>query len=323
MKPLPFSLPALLRPQLSAEGEGEDLPWPLQRPDRLLFSLPEQEEEGTQQWVEQFKAIIGDAQGFVMADCGMPVPQQRAALLACQESPGKPAFVACLTLDEESHTPDGWDGDASLVLLQSMGCAAVLFTAGDKEVMEELPRLFSTLWEDARIPVGVILPKESDQQLVAAFPRSCLMMGPDESACIHLGELGEKTGFWKRELVIAAPPEEDWFIAVSNGRDHLLDPAFDIDGELECQGDFTQQLLDLESDGCTALRLLLPDEDAVDLFAAEQYMVKMPISLCAQDPVLLERALRAFWGRAVYDGTWPLEEEDLWPLVKKYGLILL
>ena len=52
-------------------------------------------------------------------------------------------------------------------------------------------------------------------------------------------------------------------------------------------------------------------------------MVKMPISLCAQDPVLLERALRAFWGRAVYDGTWPLEEEDLWPLVKKYGLILL
>ena len=39
--------------------------------------------------------------------------------------------------------------------------------------------------------------------------------------------------------------------------------------------------------------------------------------------VLLERALRAFWGRAVYDGTWPLEEEDLRPLVKKYGLILL
>ena len=81
MKPLPFSLPALLCPQPSAEGEGEDLPWPLQRPDRLLFSLPEQEEKGTQQWVEQFKAIIGDAQGFVMADCGMPVPQQRAALL--------------------------------------------------------------------------------------------------------------------------------------------------------------------------------------------------------------------------------------------------
>ena len=44
MKPLPFSLPALLCPQLSAEGEGEDLPWPLQRPDRLLFSLPEEEE---------------------------------------------------------------------------------------------------------------------------------------------------------------------------------------------------------------------------------------------------------------------------------------
>ena len=61
-------------------------------------------------------------------------------------------------------------------------------------------------------------------------------------------------------------------------------------------GGLHQQLLDLESDGCTALRLLLPDEDAVDLFAAEQYMVKMPISLCAQDPVLLERAAAGLLG---------------------------
>ena len=321
MRSLPFSLPALLCPQ--PEGEDEGLPPLLRRPCRMLFPLPEQEGDGTQQWAEQFKAIIGDAQGFVMADCGMSVPQQRAALLACRESPGQPAFVACLTLDGESHTPDGWDGDASLVLLQSMGCAAVLFTAGDQEALEELPRLFSALWEDARIPVGVILPKESDRQMVAAFPRACLMMGPDEGTCRHLGQLGEQAGFWERELVLADPPEEDWFIAVSNGRDYLLDPAFDIDGELECRGDFTQQLLEIESDGCTALRLLLYDEDAADLFAAEQYMVKMPISLCAQDPVLLERALRAFWGRAVYDGTWPLEEADLRPLVEKYGLILL
>ena len=47
------------------------------------------------------------------------------------------------------------------------------------------------------------------------------------------------------------------------------------------------------------------------------------LAILGQLRVLLERALRAFWGRAVYDGTWPLEEEDLWPLVKKYGLILL
>ena len=38
---------------------------------------------------------------------------------------------------------------------------------------------------------------------------------------------------------------------------------------------------------------------------------------------LLEKALRVYQGRALYDGTCDLEPEDLQPLVEKYGLILL
>ena len=81
--------------------------------------------------------------------------------------------------------------------------------------------------------------------------------------------------------------------------------------------------MELEIDGCDALRLILPDEDALDVFAAEQYMITMPLSLCAPDAALMERALEAFAGRAVYDGSWPLLQEDLDRFVERYGLIVL
>lgn len=49
----------------------------------------------------------------------------------------------------------------------------------------------------------------------------------------------------------------------------------------------------------------------------------MPLSLCAPDAALMERALEAFAGRAVYDGSWPLPQEDLDRFVERYGLIVL
>ena len=45
-----------------------------------------------------------------------------------------------------------------------------------------------------------------------------------------------------------------------------------------------------------------------------------PLCFAAEDPRLLERALRLYQGRALYDG--PLSEAELAPLVRRYGLIV-
>ncbi len=322
MKPLPFPLPAVLCP----DGPGDAAPGPLppiRQPDIVLYPLQDEWEAPAESWIEAFRRQIGASQGPVLADCGMSVGQQRAALLACSESPQCPPFLACLALDDEGMTPDGWEGDAALILLQSMGCAGVLFAPADEEAAAELPRLFSALWEDARIPVGVALPHGAARQQVAAFPRASLLMAPrwEDSETLRAHCLA--TGFYQRPVQIAPPPEDDRFIAVSNGHSFLLETTFDIDGELACTPDFAEEMLERENDGWSALRLLVPDEDALAVFAAEQYMIKMPASIGTDDPVLMERALRAFCGRAMADGTCGLGAEVLRPLVGKYGLIVL
>ncbi len=321
MKPLPFPLPALI---CLEPGPEEPEPPLFRRPRTLLYALPQREDDCVPRWVDEFSAQIRqNGSGLVMADCGMPVPQQRAALLACARSPERPPFASCLALDEEGLTPDGWDGEAALILLQSMGCAAVIFVPADQEALEELPRLFSLLWQDARIPIGAAPSFGDSPQAAASFPRASLLMGADAAACQDLAQRASQAQLWSVPPSIVPPPEDDWFIAVSNGQDYLLDPAFDIDGQLECQPDFIQQLMELEIDGCDALRLTLPDEDALDIFSAEQYMISMPLSLCAANPALMERALEAFAGRAIYDGSWPLPQEDLDRFVEQYGLIVL
>lgn len=319
MKPLPFPLPALI---CLEPGPEDPEPPAFRRPRTLLYALPQREDDSVSRWVAEFSARIAQTQkdgpGLVVADCGMPVPQQRAALLACGSK--QLPFLSCLALDEEGLTLDGWDGEAALALLQSMGCAAVIFVPANEEAAELLPQIFSLHWQDARIPTGVALPRDAGAQLVAAFPRASLLLGSDPDACRLLAR---QAGLWQTPPSVCPPPEDDWFIAVSNGQDLMLDPAFDIDAQLECRPDFIEQLMELEIDGCDALRLMIPDEDALNVFAAEQYMVTMPLCLCAPNPALMERALESFAGRAIYDGSWPLPRQDLDRFVEKYGLIVL
>ena len=49
----------------------------------------------------------------------------------------------------------------------------------------------------------------------------------------------------------------------------------------------------------------------------------MPESIGAPDGELLEKALRCFCGRAMADGTYEIAEQELRPLVERYGLIVL
>jgi len=54
-----------------------------------------------------------------------------------------------------------------------------------------------------------------------------------------------------------------------------------------------------------------------------QYLIRRPLCLCSDDPELFERAVRAFDGRAIYDGTCELTERHVAQMAAAYGLIRL
>ena len=72
-----------------------------------------------------------------------------------------------------------------------------------------------------------------------------------------------------------------------------------------------------------ALKIEVLDTDDLEIFAREQYAVRDALCLWSDVPELLEGALRAYQGRAFYDGTAELEPEFLARMSEKYGLILL
>ena len=57
--------------------------------------------------------------------------------------------------------------------------------------------------------------------------------------------------------------------------------------------------------------------------AAYQYMLTRAVCISAEDPELMETALRVFDGIAIYDGTWEIDPERLAYFRTKYGLIVL
>lgn len=255
--------------------------------DVIFSNIPEDYCDSFEEMIEYCARTLLPQQLLVMADCGMTVRAQRALLLACSRHNSR-AFISCLAVDSDGNTFDGWESAAALVMLQNMGAVAVLLVAQNEETVQEMPTIIANLRQDAKIPIGVI-SNENKWEIASNMPIT----------------------------------ERAEFVAVSNGCTHLLDATFDVDAEICDFADFPEQILELENQGCTALRVDIGDEDELDIFAKEEYMIKTALCISAPNEQLFASAVRAFCGRAMYDGTAQMEPEFLADMTKKYGLIIL
>ena len=89
---------------------------------------------------------------------------------------------------------------------------------------------------------------------------------------------------------------------------------------VDLTGDAEETLTAALDSGETVLALRIASWDDVQALADYQYMLTKPVCFVCDDTQLLEAALRAYQGRALYDGALP--EDTLLPLCAKYGLLL-
>ena len=89
---------------------------------------------------------------------------------------------------------------------------------------------------------------------------------------------------------------------------------------LTADGDLEDKLSDAMDDEWPMVALKLASWADVDALADYQYMIRKPLCLICDDAELLEAGLRAYQGRALYEGN--LTEDALAPLVEKYGLLV-
>ena len=275
---------------------------------------------------------------FVIETC-VSMPEARAAVLAVRSVSDKPVFVT-FTCNEDGRTLSGTDVLAALIVMQGMGVSAFGLNCcdGPQVVLEQLRRLTPY----ARVPLiakpSAGLPQaEEDGPVYSCTPEELASFVPDLAAagarifggCCgagadHIAALKQAVDRVDFSAFPAVEHDPDVIPCASETEARFITPDVDVGEPIECTSDLMEDILEAE-ENCPqgALKIGIWEEDDLLLFAENQYVVKDALCIATDVPELLEGALRAFQGRAFWDGTEELEDDFLPEMRRQYGLILL
>ncbi len=276
----------------------------------------------------QVKALASAGVDLYLIETMVDMSEARAAVLAVRETdPHKPVVVS-FYCDDEGRTLSGVDVLAGLIVMEGMGVAAFGLNCMELDsVLEQLERLAPY----ASIPlVAQPASQETDPERLAAWAAACAARGVRLfGGCCGAGP--ETIAALRKVLdgmdVPAFSPAErdpDVIPCASEREARFITPEVDVSDPVPCTSDLVEDIVEIEEKTPVgAIKIEIMEEDDVYIFAEHQYAVEDALCLWSDVPELLEKALRVYQGRAFWDGTGDIEDEDLEPLVEKYGLIIL
>lgn len=290
-------------------------------------------------YAEQAGACQEAGADLFVIETTMTMPEARAAVLAVRSVSDKPVWVT-FTCDENGRTLSGTDVLAAMIIMQGMGVSAfgLNCSAGPEAMLEQLRRLtpYAAVPLIAKPSAG--LPGTANGETVYRCPPEEFARYAEEMAAAGVRVFGGCCGTGPEHIAALkqaverldftkfTPPERDPDVipCASEREARFITPDVDVGEAIECTPDLMEDILNAEED-CPqgALKIAVLEQDDLDIFAENQYAVKDALCLYSDVPELLEGALRAYQGRAFWDGTVELEPEFLQEMSDKYGLILL
>ncbi|MGN1030350.1 MAG: hypothetical protein ACI4PQ_01980 [Butyricicoccaceae bacterium] len=259
-------------------------------------------------------AVRGDADFIYVRDAGN-FRALRAAVLAITDISDICILTELRVADDEGRMSDNVSVLGALGVLQRIGVAGMLLR-GDNA--GELAETLAEIAPYAHISIGLctnaaeVLEHSEELPNLEFFVTSRLdQLEPLRRAMPRLEEKNE--------------PEEDpdYFLASDGNHVHFIDATIDISDPIDLTEQFGETLLDMEDEYSGAVKLEISSQEDIYFLAAYQYMLTRAVCISAEDPELMETALRVFNGIAIYDGTWEIDPERLAYFRSKYGLIIL
>ena len=99
----------------------------------------------------------------------------------------------------------------------------------------------------------------------------------------------------------------------------ILDKDIILSDTIKCGPDLEDKIKQANRSEAEIIAVEIRSEDDLDEFEYAQYAVRKPLCIVCDDAKLLGQALMLYQGRALYAGS--LSDEQLLPLMRKYGLI--
>ncbi len=290
-------------------------------------------EELVDVYTEQAAALEEAGVDLFVIETMMTVAEARAALLAVKSVSKKPVFVT-FTCDEKGRTLSGTDVTAALVIIQGMGADA--FGLNCSTGPEEMLRQIRRLREYARVPL-IAKPNAGIPQVIngetvyncppatfAAYAKElaeagvCIFGGCCGTEEAHIEALAEAVKGLKPAS--PAPQHTELLPCATEERVFMLEPSAPCGEAISCDGDLEDRLCDALEEETEMLTLSIDKAEQLDDLSDCRCMITKPLCIRCEDAELLERALRIYQGRAIYDGSLP--DEKLFPLTEKYGLVI-
>lgn len=282
-------------------------------------------------YLEQAEALEKAGVDLFAIETMSSVPEARAAVLAVRAVSKKPVFVT-FSCNENGRTMMGSDVCAALQIMQGMNVDAfgLNCSVGPDDMLKQIRRLadFSSVPLIAKPNAG--LPQRVNGQTVYTvkaeefsayvpalaeagvniFGACC---GSDESFIAAIRKALDSVAM-KSPL----PVRPDLLPCATEKNVYLLDPQAECRQVFACDDDLEDNLC--EPDEGELIGVEIRSAEDLAFFSDAQYAVSNPLCIFCDDAELLEKALRAYQGRPLYEGS--LSDEELLPLVEKYGLII-
>lgn len=283
-------------------------------------------------YTEQAAALETAGVGLFLVETMTNMAEARAAVLACKSVSSKPVWVS-FVCDDEGRTPGvGTDVLAALIVMQGMGASAFgLNCTSPADTAEQLERLapYASIPLIAKPSAGLPGACCTPEELAAFAPRYAAAGARMFGGCCgttedHIAALAQAVDQVDFGAFLPVERDPDVIPCASEKEARFITPDVDVGETIECTPDLMEDILEAEEQSPQgALKIAILEEDDLDIFAENQYVVKDALCLWSDVPELLEQALRLYQGRAFWDGTGDLEEEFLQKMAARYGLVLL
>ncbi len=288
---------------------------------RIDAKLNKEEDTTSREWnagwmISQFREPVDRAiaagADFLYIRMAEDLQVLRAAVLAATEVSGI-GILTELPVDEEGMMPDETPLLAAMGILQRIGVAGMMLTGDIEEVTETIDELSPY----ALIALGYV-PDAGDVESGAELPE----------AEFYLAAGGAQVETLNARIPLSDDSDEpdadrDYILAPVGRKVHFVDATIDISEPMDLEEHFEEELLELEDSFSGAVKIEIETVEDIYLLAENQYLLERPVCLAAENPELLEKALKVFNGIALYDHTWEIDSDVLSYFCSHYGLVVL
>ena len=266
--------------------------------------------------LEQINLLKDAGASFILLRNFDKLWDMRAGVLAAK-SADIPVLVT-MQVDDEGQSAGDTDYIAALITLQALGADGfgIECTEGASLTAELIGKAFS----HAEIP----LIAEVDLQKTES---SVIMELCENGASVFINTArecrSENLELIRNSRVIFDPGEEKDSYAATIFREAFFLPEYiELSQPLMCDLDMSDELIDFDDEAVNAIFIHLNSTDDAAFLADNASMTSLPFVVSADDPTVLEAALRYYQGRLIVDGQCGVEKDQLQRLVKKYGALL-